>query len=112
MKLTISTGLRFAEWHPDEVTIKVFTVDVPDQELDPEAVWQAGNRITSTEADLAALKHEWQRQVRIALDANESPSLSVGDTLELCSDSGTYLGGWRCAPAGWTVLATDDEAAR
>lgn len=105
MKLTISTGVRVATDYPEEgFEVHTFTVDVPDHELDPETVWRAGNRVDSLDGDLAALTEPWQRDVRRALDTHQAPSLSVGDTLALVSDSGTPLIAWRCASSGWTVV--------
>lgn len=110
MKLTITTGLRYADEFPGEVTVRSFTVDVPDHEFDPETVWQAGNRIDSLEGDLARLALPWQRDVRLALDTHQSPSLSVGDTLTITSDSGTPLVGYRCDSRGWTAIAPEAAA--
>lgn len=105
MKLTINTGVRVAEDYPEEgFAVHTFTVDVPDHELDPETVWRAGNRIDSLEGDLANLAQPWQRDIRRALDANEAPSLSVGDTLVLTSDSGTPLVSYLCDSFGWKVI--------
>lgn len=105
MKLTISTGVRAATDYPEHgFTVHSFTVDVPDHELDPETVWRAGNRVDSLDGDLAVLAQPWQRDIRRALDANEAPSLSVGDTLALASDSGTPLIRWLCESSGWSVV--------
>lgn len=104
MKLTITTGVRVATDYPGEFMARPFTVDVPDHELDPETVWQAGNRIEECDTDCQRLPHQWQRDIRRDLDCNEAPSLSVGDTLHLHSDSGTLLVAWVCAPVGWKVL--------
>ena len=76
-------------------------------EVDPEDVFKAANRVGSQADDLRGLHHDWQCDIRRAIDAahNCLPSMSVNDTIELVSDAGRHLGGWRCDPSGWSPIA-------
>jgi len=105
MLITITTGKRFAADYPAEASEVVYSVQIDDQELDPEDIWHAANQVDDVEADCASYKHGWQRSVRRALVSAGSTSMSVGDTIELCSDTGTYLGGWKVERSGFSVIS-------
>lgn len=104
MLVTITTGVKIASLYPAEVSATVFTVDAPDIEINPEQVFVAANRIDEDASDIAALPTEWQKDIRRALDTARAPSMSSGDAIELIAANGTYLGGWRCEPIGWTKI--------
>src|SRR6185503_3448546 len=93
--------------HGDPLTVHgvLHVTDAPP-EVDPDDVYVATNRIEGIDADLDALPTQWQRNLRRAIDAEHNclPSMSVGDTIELVSDAGRHLGGWRCEVAGWTPI--------
>lgn len=98
MLLTLTLGRRYAEH------VVVISTDIDNVELDPDQIFQAANRIDDVPEDERGLAHAWQRRVRRLIDEHQAPSMSVGDTAELCSDDGMYLGGWLCEPVGWTII--------
>lgn len=104
MLVTISTGVKIANMYPAEFSATVFTVTVPDIEISPDAVFHAANRIDEDEVDIANLETDWQQDIRRALDTARAPSMSSGDAIELIAANGTYLGGWRCEPIGWSKI--------
>lgn len=98
MQVTITTGVRYTP------TPTVFTVEIDDVEINPEQVFEAANRIDDLPEDERGLAHAWQRRIRRALDEYQAPSMSGGDSIELCTNTGVYLGGWRCDSIGWSTI--------
>ena len=86
--------------------VAVHLVDVP-AELNPEEVFVAANRIEGLDEDCARLRHPWQVELRKQIDVDRACSMSSGDTIELVSDAGHHLGGWRCDPFGWSTITPE-----
>lgn len=108
MLITITTGVRIARNYPQEgFTAKVFTVDAPDVEVNPDDIFHAANRIDDVDVDCRNLNADWLKTIRRALDTAEAPSMCGGDTIELIAANGTYLGGWNCESIGWSKIETE-----
>lgn len=107
MLLTITTGIKFARLPGRGFTATSFAIEMPDQEINPDDVFHAGNRIDTDENDLANLRHDWQKVVRRVLDEAEASSISVGDIIEIYggnAETARWLGGWLCESVGWSKL--------
>lgn len=107
MRVTITTGVNVAARHP-EFTARSFTVTAPDHELDPDMLFSAANRVMDAPDDAERVASEypglaWLLEVRAALDANDAPSMSTGDTIDVDTDAGVRLGTWRCEAFGWST---------
>ena len=98
MKLVLTLGRKFLD------DPAVLTVEIPNEEINPDDVFRAANRIDDVPEDERGLAHAWQRRIRRLIDAEGTPSMSGGDTIELVSDEGMYLGGWHCDSYGWSII--------
>lgn len=79
-------------------------------EFSPEDVYRAANRIDGPATDQAQLPTEWQRAIRRAIDEHRAPSMSVGDTIDVHSDSGVLLVRILCDRVGWLRIAPEEVA--
>lgn len=86
----------------------VTTEDVPAQEDIIRDIFRAANRIGSLDEDVQSLPEGWLRDFRRMIDQYGLPSMSVGDVVELYTDRGDFIIGYRCAPFGWDTLTSHD----
>jgi hypothetical protein len=97
------------DWRPEPVFIRV--TNMPD-EVNPEHVWQAANRINEPVDDcrqlarLASGSTDLGRGlcfIRRQLDALHAPSMSVNDYFDVLTDGGVALVRYKVMPAGWAT---------
>jgi hypothetical protein len=99
MMLVLTLGKRWLH----QPAVVVVVNDVPD-DVDPDDVFTAANRISDAADDVEALDLQWMKDLRNAIDTHNAPSMSVGDTFEKVSDDGQYLGGYAVMMSGWKLL--------
>lgn len=97
--MSTSIVVQLGSLTDDPIVVGV-NADVIDG-FDPDQVFIACNRIGTVSEDMAELPTSWQRNLRRRIDTVEAPSMSVGDTVILTSQSGLPIGGWKCAAHGW-----------
>ena len=88
------------EWSRREVLL---VLDEHPDELDPETIFQACNRIADIDTDCADLP-SWACPLRIGLDAAQATSMSTGDEIRVFThEHGYQIRKIRCEISGWST---------
>lgn len=126
MHVRITLGVR---WDAPESPATTMTFDVPScmAEVDPDAWFDAMQRLghpVDPDADhdaydLERIDTKWHPVnpdiamtlciARRHLDLMGTPSMSVGDTIEILASNGSPIISHRCDPIGWSSARTLDD---